>query len=389
VKGSALDSIRMHWGNATAPNLSSGPQVFDTANGYEGVWHMSAASGTEVDATPNGHSATSSAVPTTGAGSIGNARLFNGTNQFLTVPGSASGRMSFSLAQDYTLSGWVNPTAITTATGNGHKIVEKGDNQWTLATYGTGSDPKYWEITTKMNNGGQTWAQATSGPAHVLAGVNPIVADSGIGKWTLITGIYRGAAVGASMAETLYVNGVPTASRVEPIGDSAANRTTTVQVHIGVQSGAAPSGTYTRYWNGLLDEIRVQSRARSAGWLKLEYSNQRPAGQNFVAFTKPGIVSVKSAFAGRTGGDLSMKSVGRGLAFRLATESGFTASLVLVDVWGRTVWSGNFVDGALTWDGRTAVGADAAPGLYLARVIVRDADGKHAQVLNRRVPFTR
>jgi hypothetical protein len=131
VKGNRVDSIRMHWGNATAPNLSSGPAVFDTTNGFEAVWHMSGASGSEADATVNGFTASSGGNEpvSAAAGAQGPARQFNGTSPDLTVPGAASGRLSFTLEQSYTLSGWVNPAAISTATGTGHKIVEKGDHR--------------------------------------------------------------------------------------------------------------------------------------------------------------------------------------------------------------------------------------------------------------------
>ena len=32
--------VRMFWGMPSAPNLSSGPEVFDTLDGFQGVWHM-------------------------------------------------------------------------------------------------------------------------------------------------------------------------------------------------------------------------------------------------------------------------------------------------------------------------------------------------------------
>jgi hypothetical protein len=114
LKGGGIDSLRMHWGNATAPNLSSGPSVFDTANGFEAVWHMNATAGNEMDATVNGYVATATNGPTDSAGAIGPTRVFNGTDQYFRVVGSAAGRLSFSVLNSYTLSAWANPTVIAT-----------------------------------------------------------------------------------------------------------------------------------------------------------------------------------------------------------------------------------------------------------------------------------
>src|SRR5690606_5940389 len=70
IRPSGIDSLRMHWGNATAPDLSSGPSVFDTTNGFQAVWHMNAASGHEIDATANGFNAVAANAPGTAAGVV-------------------------------------------------------------------------------------------------------------------------------------------------------------------------------------------------------------------------------------------------------------------------------------------------------------------------------
>jgi hypothetical protein len=234
--------------------------------------------------------------------------------------------------------------------------------------------------------------QNTSGPSadHTLfPGVNPIEADTMTGKWSHIVGTFAGAASPTgTVAETLFVNGVPVSMRSETLADtSGGGRTVTVDVHIGVQSGASPSGTYTRYWNGLLDEVRVQSRARSVDWVKLEYANQRPAGQNLAAYSPP--VSIGGVAASRAVMDLAVRAAGRGLVFQLQGAPDAGAVLSLMDVWGRTVWSGAFANGRLAWNGRTAGGSSAAAGVYLARVTVRDSQGKTLGVLDQRIPLTR
>ena len=34
-------------------------------------------------------------------------------------------------------------------------------------------------------------------------------------------------------------------------------------------------GSYRQYWNGKIDEVRVEKVARSADWIKLCFMNQR------------------------------------------------------------------------------------------------------------------
>ena len=187
------------------------------------------------------------------------------------------------------------------------------------------------------------------------------------------------------------MNGVPVSYRNETISDLATSRTTTVQVHIGVQSGASPSGTFTRYWNGSLDEIRLQSRARSANWIKLEYANQRPAGQNLVAFTQPTSINGKGGNNALVAGGLGMsvKPASNGLMFSIqGAAAGDKAVLNLVDMWGRTVFNGAFSGQKLSWNGLSNNGQSVSAGIYIARVHVVDAKNV-SKSLEMRVPFTR
>jgi hypothetical protein len=398
LPNSRVQKIRMHWGNALALTKSNGPAVFDTANGFEAVWHMND-SANALDATANGFTATAMGAPTSTTGAVGTARTFNGTSQYFTVPNSVTGRLNLAVNQSYTLSAWAKPAVVTTASGSGHKIIEKGDNQYTLAIYGNGTNPRYWEITTKLNNGAATWAQATSGNLPLNANQTmlvpqAIVADSGIGKWNFIAGKYIGAEVGSAMAETVFVDAVPAGSRFENISSLTASRTLTFQVNIGAQSGTAPASNYSRYWNGDLDEVRIQSRARSADWIKLEYANQRPAGQNFVSFTQAPVVGIdgKGGNARIVAGlGLSAKASAQGVLFRLqGAAAGDKAVLTLVDMFGRTVYTSAFSSGApLFWNGTATNGQTVSAGLYVARVTVTDARTNAQKVIEHRVPFLR
>src|SRR5690606_8874676 len=157
----------------------------------------------------------------------------------------------------------------------------------------------------------------------------------------------------------------------------------------GVQSGTAPSGNFTRHWNGLLDEVRLASHARSADWVKLEYANQRATGQHLVSFTRP--VALSGPLASLQGAAFTVSPAGRGLVFGLGVAAEGRATVSLVDMWGRTVWSGAFAPGAtsLQWNGTVRNGAYAVSGVYLARVTIADKQGRAVQVFDRKVPYTR
>jgi hypothetical protein len=393
VKANSLtQTIRMHWGKTGVTSLSSGATTFGTNNGFQAVWHMVGGTGDEPDATVNGLTTSAINAPADSAGLIGRGRYLDGSTQYFQALNTASGPLNLNLTHNYALSAWVKLASVTTNTGDGHKIIDKGDNQYVLAVYGnTGDDngQHFWEITTRGNN---TYNQCTSNTASTGANNctgtgTPITAESGVGIWTHVVGQYQGAPVSGAVAESLYVNGALVSTR-QFTNTNNTGRNENFNVSLGVQAaGTAPLGTtFTRYLNGILDEVRISNALRSADWIKLEYANQKP-NQTLVSFVQP--VSIKGAGAASVAGpSLAVSPSGRGLMFSLQGVQG-RASVSMIDMWGRTVWNGEFANGVAMWDGRANSGSSVSPGLYVARVSVRDAQGKVTQVMNRKIPLTR
>jgi hypothetical protein len=85
----------------------------------------------------------------------------------------------------------------------------------------------------------------------------------------------------------------------------------------------------------------------------------------------------------------SAKPSAQGIVFRMNTASGEKAVLNLVDVWGRTVYTGSFKGGMLSWNGTGSKGESVSSGLYVARVNVLDAQGRKVKGLEHKVVFTR
>src|SRR5690606_28054402 len=128
--------FRVFWGKAGETSVSDPASVFDEANGYLAVWHMNGTDG-EVNVAGDAdlNAAATGTVPSAN-GVAGQARSFSTTDNYLSVPNSADGRLNLASETDYTLSAWVYSDSITTQNGYGHSIVNKGNNQYVLGIYG-------------------------------------------------------------------------------------------------------------------------------------------------------------------------------------------------------------------------------------------------------------
>jgi hypothetical protein len=289
VKGSnATQSFRMHWGNGAATTQSNSASVFDTANGFRAVYHLSGgASTSELDATVNGLTMSASdtvpgAVPGTIAGIVGGARTFAGDTTtiagrqyFVAANTAANPAVDAPTNDPHTVSAWAYARTISAANGHGNSIFNKGDNQYALQIYGnTGATAKLWDSAIYTS----TWRQAKSKGVAVA------------GAWYHITGTWTGGVNATNGTGKLYVNGVLDTTISLAIGTT--NPTRTYNLFIGANptaggTNAAAPGTpralaaqtttlaRARYWDGYLDEISFSRVVRSDDWVKLAYENQK------------------------------------------------------------------------------------------------------------------
>ena len=80
----ATQAMVMYWGNPSAASQSNGVSVFDTASGFQGVWHLGESSGGVLDATANHYNGTfGGSLPKSAAGAIGMCQVFNGTTDYI------------------------------------------------------------------------------------------------------------------------------------------------------------------------------------------------------------------------------------------------------------------------------------------------------------------
>jgi hypothetical protein len=356
-------TFRMHWAKSGVTNLSNGNQVFDTANGFKAVWHMNGSTdaSNEVDATANGLTAYQTSSPVAVAGVIGGARNFVNTGttstDYFTVTGSAS-ILNLPVNGNYTLSAWTNLNATTTH----QTLISKYDNAYALKLTSGG----LWEFF-EFNAG---WNSA-----------NGLAAETGV--WHHIVGGQNGA------EPFLYMDGVRVDAGPLTTASTAA-RNDALDLLLGSEPQTAT--TRRRPYIGIADELRIVALSRDADWAKLEYENQKPAGQTLVAYTQPTSIGPNGELVAQAQGfSLSAKVLGDGMVFRVQGAGAARIKVSLTDMRGRPVWSTAVASqGAsdILWNGTTHSGMRASNGVYALRVTLLDAQNKVLKTLDRKLPFT-
>jgi hypothetical protein len=251
-----VDSVRgddsaqnfiMYYGNAQAPGQSESREIFDTAAGFQGVWHMNENPGAGANAikdrtandhhgTPNGSMGASDVV----SGMIGKALNFNGQNAYVNAG-------VLNLTGSYALSCWVNSNDLSSA----RRFIWK-EYSYTLWYDAIGAGIRVEHFT----NGG-IWRGIYQDGGNFW----PLAA----GTWYYLVGTYDGDKI------RYYVNGIAKDS-TQTIG---VNPNSSDQIlSLGGRLGELVSGT--------MDEVRIENIARSSDWVKLCYMNQKIDNQLVV-----------------------------------------------------------------------------------------------------------
>jgi hypothetical protein len=251
----SAQTIMMYWGNAAAANASNSAAVFDTANGFQGVWHLSeAGSAFAFDATVNHYDGTPYGMSETSAtaGTIGKARHFDGVSSYITMPNTANSKLNFTQDGYYTVSAWVFADTLDNFS---HLIVSKGYEQYYLRITSWNSPSPQWEFV--EFNETTKWETSTF-PATGR-------------QWTLLTGVRQGS------RQFLYCNGVLVDSTIEA-WSNVVSRNTANDLSIGkfLQQVNVPiPGEGYDFFKGAIDEVRILSTAQNQDWVRLCYMNQR------------------------------------------------------------------------------------------------------------------
>ena len=257
IKGKDQQAIRMHWGNEKVSSESNGEQVFRTTEGFAAVWHL----GDNLeDATSNNLDGVNRPdKPTVNTnGIIGDAQEF-GVNHILVIrpPGAKPGRRVTCMPSgnaDRTMSAWVNPTSF------------EGRN-WAQASIGGWGEPERGQ---KPNMGLSYFTMTGRGqPRFHLYGFDPRC-DSLLPRdeWRHVA-----LAVSGDMVR-FYVDGI--LERTINNNGEEVSKLGTLRTPTSTPVDLGDHGNGRGPFNGALDEVRFESVARSANWLKLSFENQKP-----------------------------------------------------------------------------------------------------------------
>jgi len=245
--------IVMHWGSSPASSVSNSSSVFDTANGFQGVWHLSGnGSAVEKDATGNHYDGTpSDTVPASMEGAIGSCRSFNGLSNGIRMNGTADSKLNYQENGIYTVSAWV---CADTLDNSYHMIAGKGNEQYFLGLKRSVPDTTMrWEFVEYHNKEG--WQITQEFPLAKT--------------WTYLVGVRSGT------TQYLFVNGVLADSTIE-VTPPIAPRNTGDDLTIGrflSESAYAYEGKCP--FIGKIDEVRISNVVYSADWIMLCYMNQK------------------------------------------------------------------------------------------------------------------
>jgi Concanavalin A-like lectin/glucanases superfamily/Domain of unknown function (DUF2341) len=243
----ATQNVQMSWSGTTGIDGSNSHAVFDTAKGFQGVWHLSDPSGNVSDATINALSGIDLGTPTgtsSVAGIIGNARAFDPAKQNTINLGGSP--IICGLSDSITVSAWYKATP-----------------------------PEDTLVSILRCDGNFTALQIRQSSTAFTTSWNPVKRSTAwAGKfddnqWHYFTAKYK-----TGSGCRVFTDGTLAAG--DSINTGALAVPTGPMFTLGSTSNL-------EFFNGILDEVRIEKAFRSPDWIKLCYENQRP-GSAMVTF---------------------------------------------------------------------------------------------------------
>lgn len=232
--------IYMYYGYPSALNQENAADVW--SSGYEAVYHLN---NDVLDSTSNNRDGTNSGT-SDAAGKIASGKDITPANEITFGTWSVSG-------QQITVQAWANfddfdqddPRILSKAASGSVQ-----DHVFMLSLSGSGETYLRSRIKTGTND--------NTGTQTLLSGSSPLTA----GTWYLAATTYNGSNI------SIYKDG----SRIADFGHTGDLRQNAWEIWAGNNPNNNNPNQYSM--DGKLDEIRVSSIARSAGWLTAEFNNQ-------------------------------------------------------------------------------------------------------------------
>jgi hypothetical protein len=347
--------IVMYWGKVDAADSSSGSAVFDTANGFAGVWHLGEAGNIDPqgykDATYNGNHGTGSQTAGIEAASvIGIGQNLTGTGATgIGTPGTGLGCYIKIPDQVINLpAGTVSIWAQTSDVWPTGTVCADAFGSWN-----TGTSRLFFglEAGGKLRTMFGAKSNFVSTPAYVFA----------FSTFYHFTISWSGA---TTQIAKIYVNDTLR-------GTSAAQAMVApTQINIGT-FGAG----YSDPWKGLVDECRVDKVQRSDDWIKLCYESQK-TGSSWITFQSTSAKAFASRMLPGVFG-MRLNSPNRFTEFtaiRYNLPENAKVDLAIYNLQGglvKRLVSAERKDAGsydVMWDGRNELNRTVANGSYICRI---------------------
>jgi hypothetical protein len=263
-------TLRMYWGNLHALAKSSGPAVFDTARGFQAVWHLGedragvGQAGVYHDATGHGYHGLDSVSAPGKEGVAGRGQEFDGVADYIRIPAHVSSLSN----RSYSLSLWLK------IAGPGGSLFGQysPDGDWS-----PGESSFYLGDGTWIPNGkgGGQCRDSVVAPGRCVNGRFPssvgfsrgyAVTNQEVGTdaWHHLAITWDGASKsGFFLDGTLMGMGL---NNIITGPDSAS-----FDLYIGRPNGLESIA----YFKGSLDEVRLSTGVQDKDWIRLSYESQR------------------------------------------------------------------------------------------------------------------
>ncbi|MBN1603486.1 MAG: DUF2341 domain-containing protein [Chitinispirillaceae bacterium] len=243
--------ITMYWGNPDAAEVPENV-VFDTAAGFQGVWHLDETTDTVHDATPNHFHGLRIGPARSSPGIIGIGQRFDDSGAFIDM-----GNVLNTGNSDLTLSAWVkrSTTGLQTIMAKSSGGNPNADYGWTLS-FQTTDQLHFFAASAGTSWGADgafdCWSKEESPFGDTTA-------------WHFVAAVFDRSDKSVCR---LYIDGV------EVTGGANGNISGVIALtnEVSLRIGAESDGDYK--WTGLIDECVIAHTVRDQSWIRLCYSNQ-------------------------------------------------------------------------------------------------------------------
>ena len=249
-----LDAVQNSTANGDTPNATISKHFGSaTLNGPIGEWRFDvctpSAAGDITDSSGNGYNGTPNNGISTAIGRICTAGSFDGSNDYVSLPGLPN------LTSSFTISAWIKPNAINAD----QRIFADDENNSNGFAFSLGD--------------------GDDGRLRLFSrGVNPISIDSSAaittGSWHHVVAVHDSA----NKTRQIFVNGVDVTNGPQTYTGTWGSDSGLASIG-GETDGAGSEANDNWRFNGLIDEVRVYTRALSATEINSYYTNPDPSSR--------------------------------------------------------------------------------------------------------------